>query len=54
MLLFQEVLDSRLEAVTHVDGTARSRQFREQNPHLFQLLTWFKEKAKSAFFATHR
>ncbi|RWA79398.1 carbamoyltransferase C-terminal domain-containing protein [Mesorhizobium sp.] len=43
MLLFQKVLDSRLEAVTHVDGTARVQTVsREQNPRLFQLLTAFK------------
>ncbi|RRH94125.1 proline dehydrogenase [Mesorhizobium tamadayense] len=46
MLLFQKVLDSRLEAVTHVDGTARAQTVsREQNPHLFQLLTSFKAKS---------
>ncbi|MER9064653.1 carbamoyltransferase C-terminal domain-containing protein [Mesorhizobium sp. M0698] len=46
MLLFQKVLDSRLEAVTHVDGTARAQTVsQEQNPHLFQLLTSFKAKS---------
>ncbi|MER9470872.1 proline dehydrogenase [Mesorhizobium sp. M0482] len=46
MLLFQKVLDSRLKAVTHVDGTARAQTVsREQNPHLFQLLTSFKAKS---------
>ncbi|RWO03389.1 MAG: proline dehydrogenase [Mesorhizobium sp.] len=46
MLLFQKVLDSRLEAVTHVDGTARAQTVsREQNPPLFQLLTSFKAKS---------
>ncbi|MEI8702975.1 carbamoyltransferase C-terminal domain-containing protein [Mesorhizobium sp. ISC15] len=46
MLLFQKVLDSRLEAVTHVDGTARAQTVsQEQNPHLFQLLTAFKAKS---------
>ncbi|MER9801670.1 proline dehydrogenase [Mesorhizobium sp. M0142] len=46
MLLFQKVLDSRLEAVTHVDGTARAQTVsRVQNPHLFQLLTSFKAKS---------
>ncbi|MER8989392.1 carbamoyltransferase C-terminal domain-containing protein [Mesorhizobium sp. M0843] len=43
MLLFQKVLDRRLEAVTHVDGTARVQTVSlEQNPCLFQLLTSFK------------
>ncbi|MER8505025.1 carbamoyltransferase C-terminal domain-containing protein [Mesorhizobium sp. M1142] len=46
MLLFQKVLDSRLKAVTHVDGTARAQTVsQEQNPHLFQLLTSFKAKS---------
>ncbi|MER8930545.1 carbamoyltransferase C-terminal domain-containing protein [Mesorhizobium sp. M0859] len=46
MLLFQNVLDSRLEAVTHVDGTARAQTVsQEQNPQLFQLLTSFKAKS---------
>ncbi|RWB93976.1 MAG: proline dehydrogenase [Mesorhizobium sp.] len=46
MLLFQKVLDRRLEAVTHVDGTARVQTVsREQNPNLFQLLTSFKTKS---------
>ncbi|MER9165550.1 carbamoyltransferase C-terminal domain-containing protein [Mesorhizobium sp. M0715] len=46
MLLFQKVLDSRLEAVTHVDGTARTQTVsREQNPRLYQLLTAFKAKS---------
>ncbi|MER9845567.1 proline dehydrogenase [Mesorhizobium australicum] len=46
MLLFQKVLDSRLEAVTHVDGTARAQTVsRKQNPQLFQLLTSFKAKS---------
>lgn len=46
MLLFQKVLDSRLKAVTHVDGTARAQTVsREQNPRLFQLLTSFKAKS---------
>ncbi|MGX5804447.1 carbamoyltransferase C-terminal domain-containing protein [Bradyrhizobium sp. Arg314] len=46
MLLFQKVLDSRLEAVTHVDGTARAQTVsHEQNPRLFQLLTSFKAKS---------
>ncbi|MES0033570.1 carbamoyltransferase C-terminal domain-containing protein [Mesorhizobium sp. M0040] len=46
MLLFQKVLDNRLEAVTHVDGTARAQTVsREQNPHLFELLTSFKAKS---------
>ncbi|WP_245303337.1 carbamoyltransferase C-terminal domain-containing protein, partial [Mesorhizobium loti] len=45
MLFFQKVLDSRLKAVTHVDGTARAQTVsREQNPRLFQLLTSFKGK----------
>ncbi|MER9684168.1 proline dehydrogenase [Mesorhizobium sp. M0184] len=46
MLLFQKVLDNRLEAVTHVDGTARAQTVsRQQNPHLFELLTSFKAKS---------
>lgn len=46
MLLFQKVLDDRLEAVTHVDGTARAQTVsQKQNPHLFQLLTSFKAKS---------
>ncbi|MGX5805095.1 carbamoyltransferase C-terminal domain-containing protein [Bradyrhizobium sp. Arg314] len=46
MLFFQKVLDSRLVAVTHVDGTARAQTVSsEQNPHLFQLLTSFKAKS---------
>lgn len=46
MLLFQKVLDSRLEAITHVDGTARAQTVsRAQNPLLFQLLTAFKAKS---------
>ncbi|MDX8499055.1 carbamoyltransferase C-terminal domain-containing protein [Mesorhizobium sp. VK4C] len=45
MLLFQKVLDSRLKAVTHVDGTARAQTVSQnQNPCLFQLLTSFKAK----------
>ncbi|ESW70567.1 proline dehydrogenase [Mesorhizobium sp. LSJC285A00] len=46
MLFFQKVLDSRLKAVTHVDGTARAQTVsREQNSRLFQLLTSFKAKS---------
>ncbi|ESY87270.1 carbamoyltransferase C-terminal domain-containing protein [Mesorhizobium sp. LNHC229A00] len=46
MLLFQKVLDSRLKAVTHVDGTARAQTVsRKQNAQLFQLLTSFKAKS---------
>ncbi|CDX24994.1 3'-hydroxymethylcephem-O-carbamoyltransferase [Mesorhizobium plurifarium] len=46
MLLFQKVLDSRLEAITHVDGTARAQTVsRAQNPGLFQVLTSFKAKS---------
>ncbi|WP_280736353.1 carbamoyltransferase C-terminal domain-containing protein [Sinorhizobium numidicum] len=46
MLLFQKVIDSRLKAVTHVDGTARAQTVsREQNLHLFQLLTSFKARS---------
>ncbi|MEI9419250.1 carbamoyltransferase C-terminal domain-containing protein [Mesorhizobium sp. Cs1321R2N1] len=46
MLLFQKVLDSRLKAVTHVDGTARAQTVSQvQNPHLFRLLTSFKAKS---------
>ncbi|RWO06212.1 MAG: proline dehydrogenase [Mesorhizobium sp.] len=46
MLFFQKVLDNRLEAVTHVDGTARAQTVSQvQNPHLFQLLTSFKAKS---------
>ncbi|TIL83518.1 MAG: proline dehydrogenase, partial [Mesorhizobium sp.] len=46
MLFFQRVLDSRLEAVTHVDGTARAQTVsREQNTRLFQLLTSFKAQS---------
>ncbi|MER8453805.1 proline dehydrogenase [Mesorhizobium sp. M1428] len=46
MLFFQKVLDSRLEAVTHVDGTARAQTVsRDQNKRLFQLLTAFKAKS---------
>ncbi|MFC3320635.1 carbamoyltransferase C-terminal domain-containing protein [Mesorhizobium cantuariense] len=46
MLLFQNVLDSRLQAVTHVDGTARAQTVSQQeNPRLFQLLTSFKAKS---------
>ncbi|MER9275562.1 carbamoyltransferase C-terminal domain-containing protein [Mesorhizobium sp. M0643] len=46
MLLFQKVLDSRLKAVTHADGTARAQTVsRKQNPQLFQLLTSFKAKS---------
>ncbi|MER8716706.1 carbamoyltransferase C-terminal domain-containing protein [Mesorhizobium sp. M1295] len=45
MLVFQKVLDSRLEAITHVDGTTRAQTVsREQNQRLFQLLTSFKTK----------
>ncbi|KAA3441951.1 proline dehydrogenase [Mesorhizobium sp. SARCC-RB16n] len=46
MLLFQNVLDTRLQAVTHVDGTARAQTISaDQNPRLFQLLTSFKAKS---------
>ncbi|ESZ00002.1 proline dehydrogenase [Mesorhizobium sp. C089B] len=46
MLFFQRVLDSRLEAVTHVDGTARAQTVSaKQNLRLFQLLTSFKAKS---------
>ncbi|AGS25152.1 3'-hydroxymethylcephem-O-carbamoyltransferase (plasmid) [Rhizobium etli bv. mimosae str. Mim1] len=46
MLLFQKVIDGRLEAVTHVDGTARAQTVsRDQNCHLFELLTSFKAKS---------
>ncbi|MER9526381.1 proline dehydrogenase [Mesorhizobium sp. M0292] len=46
MLLFQKVLDSRLEAVTHADGTARAQTVsRNHNRRLFQLLTSFKAKS---------
>ncbi|MER9222951.1 proline dehydrogenase [Mesorhizobium sp. M0644] len=46
MLLFQKVLDSRLEAVTHGDGTARAQTVsRKQNHQLFQLLTSFRAKS---------
>ncbi|ESZ53407.1 hypothetical protein X729_32120 [Mesorhizobium sp. L103C131B0] len=46
MLLFQNVIDSRLQAVTHVDGTARAQTVSQQeNPRLFQLLTSFKAKS---------
>ncbi|WFU51691.1 carbamoyltransferase C-terminal domain-containing protein [Sinorhizobium terangae] len=46
MLLFQRVLDSRLQAITHVDGTARAQTVSQmQNPRLFQLLTSFKAKS---------
>lgn len=46
MLLFQKVIDSRLKAVTHVDGTARAQTVSlDQNPSLFQLLTSFKGKS---------
>ncbi|MDX8502603.1 carbamoyltransferase C-terminal domain-containing protein [Mesorhizobium sp. VK4C] len=46
MLLFQKVLDGRLKAVTHVDGTARAQTVsQEQNAKLFQLLTSFKAKS---------
>lgn len=42
----QKVLDSRLKAVTRVDGTVRAQTVsREQNPRLFQLLTSFKAKS---------
>ncbi|MER9801863.1 hypothetical protein NKJ36_33285 [Mesorhizobium sp. M0142] len=42
----QKVIDSRLKAVTRVDGTARAQTVsREQNPRLFQLLTSFKAKS---------
>lgn len=47
MLFFQKVLDGRLKAVTHVDGTARAQTVsREQNPRLFHLLTAFKAKSE--------
>ncbi|MER9756238.1 proline dehydrogenase [Mesorhizobium sp. M0166] len=46
MLFFQRVLDSRLEAVTHVDGTARAQTVsRAENTRMFQLLTSFKAKS---------
>ncbi|MER9560303.1 carbamoyltransferase C-terminal domain-containing protein [Mesorhizobium sp. M0323] len=46
MLFFQKVLDNRLQAITHADGTARAQTVSpEQNPPLFQLLTSFKAKA---------
>lgn len=46
MLLFQRVLDRRLKAVTHVDGTARAQTVSQnENPRLFELLTAFKAKS---------
>ncbi|ULJ74280.1 carbamoyltransferase C-terminal domain-containing protein [Rhizobium gallicum] len=46
MLIFQRVLDMRLKAVTHVDGTARAQTVSQnENPRLFQLLTSFKAKS---------
>jgi hydroxymethyl cephem carbamoyltransferase len=44
MLYFSQVKDSRLGAVTHVDGSARPQTVSEiQNPLLHQLLEKFKE-----------
>ncbi|MCV3242149.1 MULTISPECIES: carbamoyltransferase C-terminal domain-containing protein [Mesorhizobium] len=45
MLLFHRVLDSRLRAVTHVDGTARVQTVSQEQKHLFQLLNSFKAKS---------
>lgn len=44
MLYFQKVIDPRLAAVTHVDGTARAQTVNEQeNPALYALLLAFRE-----------
>ena len=42
MLYFHKVLDARLQAVTHADGTARAQTVRaDQNPRLHALLSAF-------------
>lgn len=44
MLFFQNIRDANLEAVTHVDGTARVQTVNErQNPAVHALLTRFRE-----------
>lgn len=43
MLYFQQVTDSRLQAITHVNGSARLQTVsRSDNPMLYDLLTEFK------------
>lgn len=45
MLYFHKVLDTRLRAVTHADGTARAQTVRvDQNPRLHALLTAFADR----------
>ncbi|MEV6968612.1 carbamoyltransferase C-terminal domain-containing protein [Hamadaea sp. NPDC051192] len=45
MLYFQKVLDPRLAAVTHADGTARTQTVaQDENPLLYRLLTAFAER----------
>ncbi len=45
MLHFDHVRDPRLQAITHVDGTARIQTVgREQNPPIHELLTSFKKR----------
>ncbi len=46
MLLFQRVLNPKLKAITHVDGTARAQTVTaQQNPQFHRLLSAFKEKS---------
>ncbi len=45
MLYLKEVIDPRLRAITHIDGTARLQTVSHgQNPSLHDLLTAFKER----------
>lgn len=49
MLYFQKVLDARLEAVTHVDGTARAQTVNDrQNYFVAQLLREFRRHTGAA------
>jgi predicted NodU family carbamoyl transferase len=46
MLYFQKVKNRKLEAITHVDGSARAQSINErENPEAFALLRAFKEKS---------
>ncbi len=47
MLFFQRVIDKRLEAITHIDGTARVQTVTENsNNSIWKLLHAFKKKSK--------
>ena len=46
MLFFQKVIDDRLEAITHIDGSARCQSVSSaDNPRMHDLLLSFKSKS---------